>query len=303
MRVLEAHVADQRVKAFLLERHAADPYAIRYYTSLWEGHLAAGLANHQFVVELTSGNESKFFQRVWEMLLARHLLACGHSISSRPDGEPDFLFQSDGIVVWVEAISPEPGPDLSREPPATGSPVPHKETLLRWTTAFDAKSKKGLEYRRKNVIGPGDAYVVAIDGSQLGGLPLTHGASQGMPYVVEATLAMGPLALRLDSETGLFLGAIPTVSMATPNRNNALVPTAVFFDRSYSHISAVIGCVPRMFSAPQLPVQIAYNPLADVPIKLGTFGASAEEWGAKQVVTDADGEEWDLERFDSRTQA
>ncbi|NTG64712.1 hypothetical protein [Rhizobium rhizogenes] len=291
---------EQRVREFLESRQAAHPRSLAYYLELWDGHLSAGLANNHFVLELTSGNDSKFFQRVWEMLLARHLLACGHTVSSRPEGEPDFRFESGGRVVWVEAVSPEPGPDLSRDPPITGSKVPHRETLLRWTTAFAAKSKKGLEYRSKSVVKRDDAYVVAIDGSQLGWFPLTHGASQRMPYVVEATFAVGPLAFRVDEESSRFLGDTTTVSPTVLNRNSASVPTSVFFDPSYSHVSAVIGCVPPMFCPPELPVQIAYNPLAAVPAEPGLFGRLAEEWGAVLVESDADWQEWDLVRWDSR---
>ena len=284
---------DNDVRRFLEERSVVYPRTLAYYLELWSGHFAAGLANKHFVTELTSGNDAKFAQRVWEMLLARHLMACGHAINSRPEGEPDFRFEYAGQVVWVEAVSPEPGPDLSCALPVTGTIVQHRETLLRWTTAFSSKSNKGLEYRRKNVVKPADAYVIAIDGSQLGWSPLTHGASQRMPYIVEATFAVGPFALRIDSESGRFLGTTTTISPATRNRNDSLVPTEVFFDPGYSHVSAAIGCVPPALSRPELPVQVAYNPLAGAPLKSGLFGGSAEEWGAKLVAHDGEWQEWD----------
>ncbi len=289
---------DQRVKAFLAKRQASNPRALAYYTSLWDGHMAAGLVNNHFVSELTSGSDPKFFQRVWEMLLARHLTACGHDITSSPEGEPDFCFEHAGVVVWVEAVSPEPGPDLSRNPPTTGRNVPHRETLLRWTTALDAKWKKGSAYRRDGVVKPQDAYVIAIDGSQLGWFPLAHGHSR-MPYLVEATFAMGPLAFEINTTTGAFVGTSPTVSFSTANRNNSPVRTEPFFNRNYSNVSAVIGCVPPMFCESILPIQVAYNPLADVSLKPGCFGQSAEEWTAELVGTDAEGQDWKLRRLNT----
>lgn len=287
---------DASVKGFLAKRQASHPRSLAYYEGLWNGHLSAGLANKHFVSEFTSGSNPKFFQRVWEMLLARHLKACGHDITSRPEGEPDFRFEQDGAVIWVEAVSPEPGPDLSCEPPTTGTTVPHKEILLRWTTAFDAKWKKGIEYRCKGVIKPEEAYVIAIDGSQLGWFPLAHGSSR-MPNIVEAAFAMGPLAFKIDNETGRFAGTTYTVRFATENRNNAPVRTEAFFNPAYAGVSGVIACVPPMFSEAVLPIQVAYNPLAEVALKRGVFGLSAEEWTAELASADADGEDWILKQL------
>jgi len=287
---------DASVKDFLAKRLASDPKSKAYYESLWNGHLSAGLANKHFVSEFTSGSTPKFFQRVWEMLLARHLRACSHVITSRPEGEPDFRFEQGGLVIWVEAVSPESGPDLSCEPPTTGTIVPHKEILLRWTTAFDAKWKMGIEYRRKGVIKPEEAYVIAIDGSQLSRFPLPHGSSR-MPYIVEAVFAMGPLAFKIDNKTGRFAGTAYTVRFVISNRNNAAVRTEAFFNQAYAGISGVIGCVPPMFSEAILPIQVAYNPLAEVALKRGLFGLSAEEWTAELASADADGQDWILKQL------
>jgi hypothetical protein len=287
---------DAMVRNFLAKRLASNPRALVYYEDLWSGHLAAGLANKHFVSELTNGSAQKFAQRIWEMLLGRHLIACGCSITSGPKGEPDFRFERDGVVVWVEAVSPSPGPDLSNDPPSTGTTVPHQEILLRWTTAFDAKWKKGIEYRRKGVIKGDEAYVIAIDGSQLGWLPLSHGSSR-MPYIVEAAFAMGPLAFKIDDESGRFTGTAYTVRFTTENRNGAPVRTEAFFNQTYAGIGGVIGCVPPMFSGAVLPIQVAYNPLAEVALSKGTFGPSDDEWTAELVNVDADGRDWILKKL------
>lgn len=286
-----------RVIDFLENRHRFQPDVLKYYSNLWDVHFSAGLANKHFAIELTSGNDAKFSQRVWEMVLARHLMDSGHSISSRPEGEPDFRFESGGRTIWVEAVSPEAGPDLSCDLPVSGSVVPHSERLLRWTSALAMKSGKGADYRRKMVVKPDDAYVIAIDGGQLGWHPLTHGASRILPYIAEASLAMGPLAFRVNEDTGRFLGTVVTVRSAVLNHNNASVPTAVFFDPSYSHVSAVIGCVPPKLAGSDLPVQVVYNPLADVPLASGLFGNAAEEWTAKVVAKGTDWQDWDIVRI------
>lgn len=286
---------DERVASFLAKRAVSNPRSSAYYKELWDGHRSAGLINKHFVSEFTSGSMPKFFQRAWEMLLARHLRACKHTITSRPEGEPDFRFERNGVVVWVEAVSPEPGEELSSISPSSVS-VPHEQTLLRWTTAFDAKWQKGIDYRRKGIIKTADAYVIAIDGSQLGRIPLPHGASR-MPYIVEAVFAMGPLAFEFDKASGRFLGTTATVRFLTQNRNNAPVRTEPFFNQQYENVSAIIGCVPPMFSEPLLPIQVAYNPLAAVSLNQGIFGASAEEWSASLVSTDSNGSDWDLKKL------
>lgn len=299
------HSWDKRVKAFFEARWRASPRVFAYYAGLWDGHLAANLVNEHFVSELTGGLTHKFHQRVWEMLLARHLTACGHKVSSGEGGAPDFRFENNGTVVWVEAISPQPGPDLppewvTHDPArldATVGTVPHQEILLRWTTAFDAKSKKGTDYRGKNVVGPEEAYVIAIDGCQLGKIPLAHGISR-LPYVVEATFAMGPLAFVYDSDTGRFKGTSQTVRPVTENRNKAPVRTEPFFNPAYSGVSAVIGCAAPMFSDAILPIQVAYNPLAKVSLAPGLFGRAAEEWTAEPAGAYNEAQEWDLKRAD-----
>jgi hypothetical protein len=128
---------------------------------------------------------------------------------------------------------------------------------------------------------------------QLGWFPLAHGSSR-MPYIVEAAFAMGPLAY---NETGRFAGTTYTVRFATENRNNAPVRTEAFFNQAYADISGVIACVPPMFSEAVLPIQVAYNPLAEVALKRGVFGLSAEEWTAELASADADGQDWILKQL------
>lgn len=296
VRCCEGESMDATVKEFLARRQASWHRSHIYFQELWNDYLSAGLANKHFVSELTSGSDPKFAQRVWEMRLARHLKACGHNITSQSEGEPDFRFEQDGVVVWVEAVSPECGGDLSRATPTNDMTSLQQQILLRWTTALDAKWKKGIEYRQKGVVKPEDAYVIAIDGSQLGRLPLAHGASR-RPYIVEAVFAVGPLAFIFDTETGRLGGTTNTVRFETENRNKALVRTEAFLNPVYAGVSGVITCVPPMFSEAILPIQVAYNPLADIALKPGVFGPSAEEWTAELVGTDAEGQDWDLKRL------
>ncbi len=293
----------------LAARFQAAPLAREYHARLWADHEAAGLAGRHFVSELTGPSIEKFWQRVWEMALGRHLRACGHRITTRPEGEPDYLREVGGRDVCVEAISPTPEPDLPRhwttfDPlypgPACG-PVPNKEMLLRWTSAFRTKAGKCAEYRRNGTVKPTDAFVIAIDGSQLPKVPHTHGISR-LPFVGEAVFAIGPLAIPIDRETRRLGPAFQTVEAAVENRNKAIVPKEPFFRAEFSGISAVLGCYAASgCHSPRgdgiLPVQVAYNPLARSPLGHGQLGAGAEEWTADLLSEDDEGIEWSVQRI------
>lgn len=295
---------DLQVRSFIASRLPTWPHAQAYYLELWQHHLHAKLAGEHFVKELTSGDNGKFSQRVWEMHLGRHLIACGLEVTSAPEGEPDFRFVYNGVVVWVEAVSPLPGPDLPqswlKHDPAQRisevQTVPHEAILLRWTTAFSAKAKQVVKYRENGVVKDNDAYVIAIDGNQLGKISLSHGHS-GYPYIVEATLAIGPLALKFDAESCKLEGVEQTVRFAVEKKNGSFVPTGPFFRPDYVGVSAVLGCCAPMFGEPILPVQIAYNPLANAPLLSGVLGRDAEEYVVTLCEENEAGQEWEITRL------
>ena len=292
-----------QVKARVASYFCRSSRAADYYGALWEEHLAAELASHHFVAELTGPSDQKFRQRLWEMALGRHLRACGHAITLQWEGEPDFRFMVGGTTVWVEAISPSPGADLPLhwttynsvhcEPPDAN--VPNREMLLRWTSAFKEKAEKCALYRAKGVVGSPDAFVIAIDGSQLCKFPNTTGISQ-RPFVVEAVFGVGPLACEIDGATGRLGPAFQSVELAMENRNRASVFKDPFLRPEFSGISAVLGCYSTVCDAALLPMQVAFNPLAQVPIASGVLGSTAEEWVAELESQDAEGQDWSLWR-------
>jgi hypothetical protein len=171
---------DKRVTNFFCDCRSDAPSYSGFVLGLWKEYLALGLPNDHFVGELTSGDRSKLHQRVWEMLLARHLNALGYHLSSLNEG-PDLRFEHNGLTVWVEAIAPEPRgiPEDYLEMPKAGEckvdTVPHEEILLRWTAAFKEKFEKLVVDQNKGVVRATDAYVIAINGCQLGRIALNEG--------------------------------------------------------------------------------------------------------------------------------
>lgn len=293
-----------RVYEFLAGYFQGNPQGFATYWALWVRHSAANLAGAHFVEEFTGGSKPKFMQRVWEMVLGQHLIACGHEITTRPEGQPDYRFELGGRVVWVEAISPEPGPDLPEEwttyilplPKFQVGTFPHKELLLRWTGAFKEKARKFCDYKTKGVVAPSDICVIAIDGSQLSKMPTTHGIPQ-VPFIVETVFPIGPLAIEVNRETGKLGSATHTVQRMIETRNQSPVYKEPFLRPEFSGISAVLGAYGSSGLAGSLPLQVAYNPLAKSPLRPGRLGESAEEWGAKLVLKSDDEQEWDVFRF------
>jgi hypothetical protein len=79
--------------------------------------------------------------------------------------------------------------------------------LLRWTAAFKEKWQKLQEHQRKGIVGPDDAYVIAISGVQLGSIgsiSMDYGIS-GLPLAVETVFPVGPLSGFGGNETAEFI--------------------------------------------------------------------------------------------------
>jgi hypothetical protein len=280
---------DAKVRTFLAKEFAAAPNYQAHVLQLWDRYLDLGLPNDDFVAELTSGKKPSLFQRVWEMMVGRHLNAQGLKLACLGRG-PDFRFERDGVTVWVEAIAPEPRglPDHWLTGPARGEfrvgTVPHDEVLLRWTAAFKEKWRKLQDYQQKGIVGPGDAYVIAISGVQLGSIPMDHGISR-LPLAVETVFPVGPLAVILNTETHRIEGSRVSERFLIRNANMAAVPTTPFVDPAYAGVSAVFGCSIDRCADAHLPAYVAHNPLARVGIALGTLGATVEEWIAEPAST------------------
>src|ERR1700736_2834758 len=237
---------DRDVLAFLNRHLPHAPNYRDYLLSLWQTYLGLALPNAHFVSEFTSGKRENLLQRAWEMMLARHLNAQGHRLTSLDHG-PDFRFEYRGLTIWIEAIAPEPKglPTDWMASPAPGQfkvgTFPYKEILLRWTAAFKEKWEKLGKYRKAGIVADQDAYVIAINGCQLGALPLNHGIPQ-FPFAVEAVYCVGPIAVSLDPVTGRIVSSKITEQNSILNSNAAPVPTSPFVEPTYSGVSAIMAC-------------------------------------------------------------
>lgn len=114
---------------------------------------------------------------------------------------------------------------------------PHEQILLRWTTAFDAKVSKLKAYLKKGTVSPNNAYIIAINGCQLGWTPGARGITQ-MPFGVETVFPVGPLQYAINRETLKMEGASISSRFSIFNHNNTAIPTTPFV------ILSMPGCQP-----------------------------------------------------------
>ena len=272
-----------------LARYCAGRTRLEGYTrALWADYrqLDIGDLGH-FVSEFTSGDNEKFWQRMWEMQLGSHLLRLGHSARSPAHG-PDYRVEHDGRVVWIEAMSPSPKglPEdwLSFPAPGTSKTftTPNTEILLKWTGALKEKRAKFQGYARDRITGPQDACVIAINGAQLTTFwAADYGISQ-MPWAVEAVFPVGPLqAVFTAGKPGVTTRISERFEIRT--RNDSPVSLISFLLPDCADISALIGCSRGVEPDMSLPACIIHNPLARVPLPLGLLGAETEEWQAVPV--------------------
>jgi hypothetical protein len=216
-------------------------------------HIELGLADATFSDGLCSGDDGQFWQRLSEVLLAHELLCAGLHVHPSPSG-PDFRVVHEGRNIWIEVVCPEPiglPSDWLDPPIGQVHSYPHEAMLLRWTAAIKEKAEKlvgsvdgaKLGYLRKGFVGKGDAYVIAVNGRRLRGRHFSAltGISQ-FPFAVEAVFSVGPLAIKIDVQTGQSTPAEHTHRPLITKPKGAAVPAYTFLDPRFDAVSAIWAC-------------------------------------------------------------
>ncbi|WP_102958225.1 hypothetical protein [Mangrovicella endophytica] len=260
---------------------------------------------------LRSPDPHAYWQQLSEVLLAHQLTAVGITFSHRRAG-PDFRIDDGGRRIWIEVITPTPAnvPEAWLRAEINGvRNFPHQEILLRWTAAIKAKAEvllgnsDGAGYLASGIVAPEDAYVVAVNGRLLRSYDGMFGALEGIsqfPFAVEATMAVGPLQVRIDRET---------LQASTPEHQQRHlihkprgmpVPADTFLDGRFSPISAIWATDIDEFSLLNRPADMVavHNPQARNPIPVGLLPAH-EEFVARILDQDT----YQLERIPGRTAA
>jgi len=276
------------INAYMARRWPNAQRLTTYVRDLWRDYSQIDVDDRGHVVsQLVNNDDEQFWQRLWELQLGSHLLRTGHETHSPKKG-PDFRFEAGGLTVWVEAISPGPRGipavwlELPRGGVGTAYDTPNAEMLLCWTGAFKNKHAKFEGYAADGTTGLGEACVIAVNGGQLSNFwPTPYGISQ-KPWCVEVVFPIGPIQVeffqgRDDTKWG------HAERHEVPNRNGQPVPLYPFITPDCSSISALVTCITACSPDLSLPLYVAHNPLANVPLPLGVFGHAAEEWRAVPV--------------------
>ncbi len=256
---------------------------------------------------LCSADAIQYWQQMSEVLIATQLLEARIQIAHPREG-PDFVFDDSGRRVWIEVICPEPrgiSDEWMKHTPGTAVTLPHEAILLRWTAAIKEKAEKLLGkpgrrgYLDKGIVGPNDAYVIAVNGRLLrgfnGSFPELIGISQ-LPYAVEATFALGPLQVLIDrTTTKATEGGHQHRPLIRKPKGDA-VPADTFFDRKFAPVSAIwaVDLDELMLIGEPRPMAVVHNPLATNPVARNVLPAQSEYVGVDC------GADFELTRHDGR---
>ncbi|MDK4724985.1 hypothetical protein [Rhizobium phaseoli] len=261
---------------------------------------------------LCSTDTSIYWQQLSEVLLS-HQLTASEIVFAHQTVGPDFRIDLAGRRIWVEVITPTPSnvPAAWVAPPNnTVRDFPHEEILLRWTAAIKQKAEVLLGnapstsgYLENGVVAAQDCYVIAVNGRLLRGYDGAFDALIGIsqfPFAVEATLAVGPLQVRINRNTLQSSPALHQQRYLIHKPLGQPVPADTFLDNRFAPVSAIWATDVDEFSLldniPQMAV--VHNPLALNPLPVGLLPAQHE-----YVVRQINAGTFQLDRVSGRTSA
>jgi type I restriction enzyme S subunit len=258
-----------------------------HFRGLLSAFASSGLADSNFVDEISSGVDGKFWARVWEAMLYRHLSELTFEfqkarVTKSGQPGPDFGIVHEGQTIWIEAVTPAPEniPQDYLEAPKRVEAIirrkPHEPMLLRWTSVLKDKRDKLKSYVEKDIIAPTDCTVIAVNSCRLSDFAVNDLGISGWPFAVEAVFPLGPLAAPITPD-GKPDGELESVPRPTIRKSNGKdIPTGNFLDPSYANVSAIMGCYRKDMVDGLLPLTVVHNPLATVRLPRGILGASKE---------------------------
>ena len=247
-----------------------------FVDSLWQKY--APFADKHFQTECGKA----FLQRYWEMYLTMSLEKQGFGIESKDHG-PDVRISKDEHVCWVEAIAATAGsgPDAVPEMKHDGTAwrVPNEQIILRLTSAFVEKFGKYEKYLAKNIVGPNDPFVIAINGR---GIPFWQ-VCPNLPRIVSAVLPFGSQYVTINKKTLKAVDSGFQHRPEIPKQSGSMVPTTAFEGPRFAGISAVLYSSASVWSRPLELGHLTYlihNPHAKNPIPRGFIKVATEYWAA-----------------------
>jgi type I restriction enzyme S subunit len=241
------------ISEVLEKRFPNNTIAPGHFGELLAAYEISGLAPPNFRQEVSSG-ERGFRAHLWEAILYRYFSELGFEFRRDKVGKagqqgPDFGLLHDGTTIWVEAIVPAPEgiPPEYLAPPKIGEvtvkTMPHKEMLLRWTGALKYKRDRLQGYVEKGIILATEPTVIAINGCRLTDFAIDDNGISRMPFAVEATFPVGPIAVPISPAGQPDGDAVRIPRHSIESAKGVEVRTDAFLNPLYANVSAVIGAV------------------------------------------------------------
>jgi len=225
-------------------------------------------ADEHFVNEI----KIDFHARFWEMYLTCTFWESGLPVFCPKPG-PDLLLSYDQLSIWVEAIAPNNGSDSSEDQvpmykSGNAQKVPNEKIILRYRSAIEEKSKKYHGYINNNIIAKGDSYIIAVNGCKV----RSARVELDPPRIVRSVFPIGDKHITIDKHTGNTIDTGFCFKKLISKASGAQVPTDIFLDKKYSHISGILFSVSDCCNRPDInghDFVFIHNPTAENPVPYG----------------------------------
>lgn len=237
-----------------------------------------------------------FHQRFWEMYLGYTLLQNGLCLRRTGQNAPDIQLMLTKDTIWIEAVAPTVGSGPDAVPSIIDSScraqrIPTDQIVLRLRNAIEEKYRKYIGYKKSNVVGKMDPFIIAINPRDIPEMLF----DSDPPYIIRSVFPIGKAYVTLDQQTLQIIDQVYCFCPAIKKKSGAYVSTNLFCDPKYSGISAIIYCNSNICMHPpsnDIGIDFTWipNPLATTPISPNKI-----PWGRAYVVKDDK-----LQRLDHR---
>jgi hypothetical protein len=226
-------------------------------------------ADANFLTEIRRDLQARFWEMYLTCAMLQHAESRGYRVSCPKPG-PDILLEFQTSRIWIEAVTATNGapgfPDILQPNPKGETTIPEEKIVLRYTNAIQEKYRKYLRYLRNGHVGKNDAYVIAINASNL--LHRWTQAEDDAPRFVKAVYPLGQYQLLLDSVTGDIVGHQNETRFEITKASGKKVAVHAFLDRQSRGISGVLCSFANpTYSGPlRLDFELAHNPVGRSPL-------------------------------------
>ena len=215
----------------------------QYLLEACHSFISSGLCDSKFEAELKCSEEGKIWSCLSEALVYLLLKQLEFPPRENLGAGPDFLVSDGEQRIWIEVVCPEPSGVPKEWLNCTlgrAVSVPHKEILLRWTSAIKAKAEKFEKYLSSGVVSKEDALVIAVNGCRLRNGPFSSivGISQH-PVAAEVLFGFGPYQLHIDRQTLETVAGDHSYRPKVENQNGASIAADAFMGERFKFISGV----------------------------------------------------------------